>query len=149
MRFIVVSALLMATVPATADWIKIRFDGAVTDIYLNTEDGKLYLEDRETPLLEFGQTQSRPAFGIQRKGTAAFGQETSQSYEFSHPRTLDRSAPTLVNNRNALLSIKVENGVAYQIIRSPSGTSVNTGSARIIERSESPEPPGMPPGTPK
>jgi hypothetical protein len=149
MRFIVASALLLATgAPASADWIKIRFDGAVTDIYLNTEDGKLYLDDRETPLLEFRRTRTKPAPGIKRKSADADAEpDIDQSYEFSDPRTLDRSAPAQVSNRNRLLTIKVENGVAYQIIRSPAGPSVHTGSAKIIERSAK-RPLKPPPGAP-
>ena len=136
-----VAALASASNPCQADWLKIRFDGAISDIYLNTEDGRLYLDDRETPLLEFEQNSATPAYSLgKRKATtgAVAADETPQSYEFSSPKTLDSSAPEQVKNRNRLLTIRIENGVAYQIIHSPSGSSVNTGSAEVIERSEVP-----------
>ena len=145
MRFIAVSslAITLCGTPALcpADWLKIRFDGAVADIFLNTEDGRLYLDDRETPLLEFEQTRSAPTFtAAKRKSPSDAGitENPIQTYEFSGARTLDSSAPEQVKNRNRLLTIRIENGVAYQIIHSPSGSSVNTGSAEVIERSEIP-----------
>ncbi len=145
MRFIAASALAITLCGASAlcpaDWLKIRFDGAVADIFLNTEDGRLYLDDRETPLLEFEQTRATPTFSAAKNKAASSATQTGepvQSYEFSSARTLDSSAPEQVKNRNRLLTIRIENGVAYQIIHSPSGSSVNTGSAEVIERSEIP-----------
>lgn len=136
-RFALIIAMGLTSGLCRADWIQIRFEGAISDVFLNTEEGRLYLGDRTTPLLQFEQTRTRPGIeATNNTTTGTFFKEQNQNFEFSSAQTLDSSAPDVVKNRNRQLSIRIEGNTAYQIVNSPSGSSVHTGVAQVIERTE-------------